>query len=63
MGIRFKKVILKCFLRLSIQPVQLGGGGRQPRARGAREKNPPALHSYFRKFAPDDDHVHEFANT
>jgi hypothetical protein len=43
-GIRFKKVILKGFLRLSIQPVQLGGGSR---ARGAREKNPPALQRYY----------------
>jgi hypothetical protein len=36
-GIRVKKVILKGVLRLSIQPVQLGGGGGS-RARAARAK-------------------------
>ena len=43
-GIRFKKVILKGFLRLSIQPVQLGGGAAT-RARRARKKptSPPTL--------------------
>ncbi len=43
-GIRFKKVIWKGCLRLRIQTVLPGG---QTRARGAREKNPPALQHYW----------------
>ena len=39
-GIRFKKVILKGFLRLSIQPVQLGGGSRARAARAKKTHQP-----------------------
>ena len=54
-GTRFKQIILKGFLRLDLQPVQLiSPDTRAARARGARRarrarKNPPALQGYFSK--------------
>ena len=47
-GIRFKQIILKGFLLLDLQPVQLiYPAARVARVRGAREKNPPALQHYY----------------
>jgi hypothetical protein len=47
-GVRFKQVILKGFLRLDLQPVQLiYPAARVARVRGAREKNTPALQQLF----------------